>query len=193
MKFKLSVILILVATVGLVALLDFIINRVDPIHIGEDSSASGHKEKPKAASKNNSQENRALNNKKLVDDYEDDEDEDEDEEEENDFVASHAPKADISPQDREKINKIVKLKDDELVAQMRQMESQIEADDLIDKLEDGNLSPSEKAKAKDLLENFSMLNFERVRRKQEDKNPKYKNALSAHEEGLKEIRELLDD
>jgi hypothetical protein len=193
MKFKLSVLLILLATAGLIALLDFIINRVDPIHVVKDSSAPENKDESKAASKNKSPNNQAQNNRQLANDYEDGEDEDDEDEEGNFGTDHHAQKSEITSQDREKINSIVKLSDDELVAQIQKAESQLEKDDLIDKLEEDNLSPSEKAKAINLLEHFSMLNFERARRKKMDKDPKYKNALSAHEKGLMEIRELLAD
>lgn len=195
MKFKLSVLLILGVTAGAIALLDFIINRVDKNPIGQTSLAKINNEPAKGAPKLPSANKQALHERELEDDYEDDEEEEEDEDEDEPFAlgGKHAPKTDITPQDIEKINGIVKLKDDELIAQIKQVESQLEANDLIDKLEEDSLSPAEKAKAKNLLEHFSMLNFERSRRKHMEKNPKYKDALAAHEQGLRGIRELLAD
>lgn len=99
----------------------------------------------------------------------------------------------LSAEDIKKINTIASLSDADLRKEMDSLMAKIQEEDLFHQLEEGGLSKEKEAKAKETLEKFALLGLEKTRRKYMEIEPELKDAVYAHRESLKEIREFLND
>lgn len=100
---------------------------------------------------------------------------------------------DLSKEDVEKINSIVKLTESELAKELDALKTRIESDNLFDKLEDGELSEAQELEAKNTLERFALLGLEQTRRKYMSVEPELKNPYLAYKDSIHEIRAFLND
>jgi hypothetical protein len=101
-------------------------------------------------------------------------------------------KSELSPEEIEKITHIAYLSESELTRELERLKMRIEEDDLINGLENKNLSKEREIETKEILERFALLGLEGTRRKYMEVEPELKDAFYAHRKSLKEIKELLD-
>lgn len=99
----------------------------------------------------------------------------------------------LSPEDVKLIKGVAALSDAELKKEAQTLQDLIEKEDLFELLEEGELSKEKEAYAKGVLEKFALLGLEQTRRRYMAAEPELKDAIYAHRESLKEIRELLSD
>jgi hypothetical protein len=192
MKFKISVIAIILSTAALIGLIKLAVNKTVEIneppraqirknkeHVGKDDHKT-HSSFDSAREKTADHEERRRNDP-------------------TELISGDAkPATDtdgfkLSKEDEKKINGVASLSEAELAKELDTLKSQIDEEDLFGRLESGDLSAEKVAEAKEMLERFALLGLEGTRRKYLSVEPELKDALYAHGESLKEIRELLND
>lgn len=99
----------------------------------------------------------------------------------------------MSDQDIKYIEKISSLNPEELSKELDSLKQQIENTDLISQLENKQLDSKQTQEAKATLERFAILGLEATRRKYENIEPELKDAVLAHRDSLREIREMLSE
>lgn len=182
MKFKISVVVIILSTVCLIGAVYLMVNKITGVP--DDSLIGKQRNEPE----NKSDKNEAV--------FMDENDEDDELEVVREGLRSEKTEnkeINLSDQDRQKIADVVKLTDAQLDQEIEMLKKRIEADEIFDDLEEGNLSKEEEIKAKEILERFALLGLEKNRRKYIDIDPELKDAMYAHRESFKDIREVLDE
>jgi hypothetical protein len=101
--------------------------------------------------------------------------------------------ASLSQEDIKKITAIANLSETELAKETEALKKRIEDEDLFERLESGDLTKEKEIEIKELIERFALLGLEGTRRKYVAIEPELKDAVYAHRESLKEIREFLND
>lgn len=189
MTFRAGALIIITVTTALMALLNFALN-VESDEIAKPSTIEIKKKddgkekikhlepaKPKspAAVKKDEEEIDELD-----DDFDDDDGEDFDD-------------VDLSQEDIAAINSVANLSDAELSKELDALKTQVRDEDIFEKLDAGELTEQEEKDAKALVERFALLGVEESRRKFMNIEPELKDAIYAHRETLREIRELLSE
>lgn len=95
--------------------------------------------------------------------------------------------------DSEKILEISSLSESDLKNELELLRSLITKNNFYNGLENNEYSETEEREAKGILEKFALIGLERTRRKFMSIEPELQDPISAHEESLKEIRELLSE
>jgi hypothetical protein len=96
--------------------------------------------------------------------------------------------------DRQLIAEVAQLPDGELVVQMKTLQERLNDGDLLDRYDQDELSPSEKAQARQLMERVALLGLENTRRRYRKLEPaELENPYFAHRDSLREIRQILDE
>lgn len=192
MKLKISIAIVLLSTAALIGVISLVLSKTSQPpteakvampyeEIGEEQEKAGQEKpiarKPIEVIRKDMDAPEKDPTEEVID-----EDEDEPEQETK-----------LSPEDVQKINQVASLSETDLSRELDTLRARIEEDDLFTKLEDGELSEREETEAKETLERFALLGLEGTRRKYMNAEPELKDALYAHRESLKEIRELLND
>lgn len=99
--------------------------------------------------------------------------------------------AQARPNDDLIIRELASLSDAALAEEFANLREHIRAKNYYSDLEGGRLNASEAAEAKKALERFSLLSLEGTRRKYVSIEPELKDALFAHRDSLKDIRQTL--
>lgn len=192
MKLKIAILAIVLSTVGLIGVINIIVNKV----AGFEAPGRGApiaKDTPPAMIHDMAHEARAENADIHQEDYEPEEEE-----------ALRAPEASLpkdgrennikmSDRDEQMIKTVANLSDKELALELEALSKRIEDEEIFEKLDEGDYSPAEAIKAKEVLEKFGLLGLEKNRRKFVAMDPELKDALYAHRDSLKEIREVLNE
>ncbi|MCA9508855.1 MAG: hypothetical protein KC505_10585 [Myxococcales bacterium] len=97
----------------------------------------------------------------------------------------------MSPQDIDYIKKLSSLSAQDLSQELNELKQRIEKSDFVLLLENKKLDATQSKDAKATLERFALLGLEATRRKYADLEPELKDALYAHQDSLREIREML--
>lgn len=113
-------------------------------------------------------------------------DEEDDEFDEDDVI-------ELSLEDRQEIEKLAQLSEKDLNTELNALKEKLGKEDLISQLEEGRLNKSQAEQAKKTLERFALLGMEATRRNFASIEPDLKDAISAHQNSIKEIREMLDE
>ncbi len=186
MKFKFAIFVILASTFSLIGLMYAMVN-----HTGIEATKSDTKDaKPKIIDKNkNSTSTKNFINpnnlpNKMINESTFD-NEDIDEEVDNNYS--------ISQQDKQIIEAISTMSQNELVAELNSLKEKIEKNDLVSLLESGTLDEVKSNEAKATLERFALLGLEGTRRKYALLEPELKDPLFAHRDSLRDIREMLSE
>lgn len=167
MRLKIGIVAIVLCTMGLTALIYVIINQADLSSQDLKAQQKDPKDLPRK--------------------------------EHGDFSIKQRPKVSLKPpkalkpssQDETIIKELAKLSDAELALEHNQMSERIKKENLLLALEERRMSAEEAHKAKALIERFTLLSLESTRRKYLPVEPELKDALFAHRDSLKDIREVL--
>lgn len=99
----------------------------------------------------------------------------------------------MSPEEKTMITEMVKLNDQELVAEMKSLQEKLNQGELWEKYDLGELSDEERLKARQLMERVALLRLENTRRRYKDIEPELKDPFYAHRESIRDIRSILDE
>ena len=202
MKFKISVAIILLSTMTIIGLMRWALDRAVPTSVKAGGMPEARIKTNKARipivdDRSGTSTSPAHSSRHVRPQYNSEFETDEIAEDDapalsdsSDNPEEHPPTSD---DDVKIINEIASLSDKDLEAQSKELYNQLEEGDLLERLEDGELSDEEAEKAKELLERFALLGLETTRRKYMDIEPELKDPIYAHRESLKEIREFLAD
>jgi hypothetical protein len=185
MKLKLAIFAILASTISLIGLIYAMIN-----HTGIEAKKSDPKEiksKNNNTNKNSTSSNNFINtNNTLKNELNENNLEDDEYYELNDNYS-------MSEQDKKIIDALTSLSDNALNTELSSLKERIEKTDLVTQLESGKLDEAKTLEAKATLERFALLGLEGTRRKYAQIEPELKDAVFAHRDSLKEIREMLSE
>jgi hypothetical protein len=188
MKLKITAAIIILSTIGLVGVIDLLLNKTADLSDNNSANLQGNKVGDK-----NREEGAVVADDDQDTPPPDDSDEDDILSEDSMREKPKLSSTTLSNDDVIKINNVAKLSDAELAAEIETLKKRIEEDEIFDELDEGNLSKEEEVKAKETLERFALLGLEKNRRKFMVVEPELKDALYAHRESLKEIREVLNE
>ncbi len=99
----------------------------------------------------------------------------------------------MSDQDIKYIEKISSINSEDLSKELESLKQHIEKSDLVTQLENKKLDKRQAEEAKSTLERFAILGLEATRRKYVSIEPELKDAVMAHRDSLREIREMLSE
>lgn len=101
----------------------------------------------------------------------------------------HAP---IDQNTTSLIQAVAALSEEELGKEFLSLGERLKHENLFNKLEQGELDEHKKAEVKSLIERYTLLGLEGTRRKYLPLEPELKDAVYAHRDSLKDIRQLID-
>jgi hypothetical protein len=188
MKFRISVLAIILSTAAVIGLINFLVNKTSGIdgknrtkdeqHIGQELL----KALPPLGNEDQEIDIKSYRlkdvNRHITNDF------------------NSTPEKDgvsLSSEDEQIIKSVASLSETDLANELVRLKAHIEKEDLFGQLNRRSLSPENEAKAKKTLERFALLGLEGTRRKYLGIEPELKDAVYAHRESLKEIRELLNE
>lgn len=177
MKLRIGVLAIMVSTVALVGLINLAIN-----HAANEVTRGPDKESPEEMGK--VPPNTVNEGKKPVRKAEKSE------------VKTPVPGErypSMSSEEKTIIAEIVKLNDQELIAEMKNIQEKLHEGELLEKYDMGELSFDDKQKARQLMERVALLRLEDTRRRYKDIEPELKDPYYAHRESIRDIRSILDE
>ena len=90
------------------------------------------------------------------------------------------------------IQAVAALSEKDLGDEFSRLGERLKKENLFNKLEQGTLDALQKAEAKALIERYTLLGLEGTRRKYLPLEPELKDAVYAHRDSLKDIRQLID-
>lgn len=191
MKFKISVIAIILSTAALIGLIKLAVIRTS----GVDEAPRAQIKDEQPVGKDGHKAHSFLNNKheKSADQKNGRANEPSEPSYDDRNPTTAKDSLELSKEDEKKINGVASLSEAELTKELDTLKARIDEEDLFSQLESGNLSDEKTAEAKEMLERFALLGLEGTRRKYLGVEPELKDALYAHRESLKEIRELLNE
>lgn len=192
MKLKIAILAIVLSTVGLIGVINIIVNKVSAFEVPAKGAPVAKDASP-AMINGKAHEARADGADIHQEEYEPEEDESER------MPEASVPKSGgqndnkLSDRDEQLIKAVASLSDKELGLELETLSKRIEDEEIFEKLDEGEYTPAEAIKAKEVLEKFGLLGLEKNRRKFVAIDPDLKDALYAHRDSLKEIREVLNE